>query len=413
MIYQELDLVPQLTVEQNLFLGHAPGRHGMIDRRARSERAREALERIGAHFSPKARVEQLSVANQQLTAIARSLTMNAKVIIMDEPSAALNETELEAVFEVIRDLARHGVSILYVSHRLAELRQVGDSVTVLRGGQTIGTYPIAETSDAALVEAVIGRERTLIERKQRAAVTGDVALTVKQMRGVEGLQVDDFAVRWGEIAGLSGLNGSGRTTFLRSLFGDLHFEGTVEIDGEHFHPTQPAHAIRHGLGLVPESRKTHGLILDAPIYKNVTLASLGGKLLMNHKRERDRARPVLDHLSTKYADLDQLANTLSGGNQQKVVLSKWIVNGARILLLDEPSRGLDVGAKADLYNLVERMAADGAAVIVASSELDELYAACDSIWVFHEGRILRRYDPAVTGREEILEATILGDENVH
>ncbi len=413
MIYQELDLVPQLTVEQNLFLGHSPGRGGMIDRRARSERAREALERIGAHFSQKVRVEQLSVANQQLTAIARSLTMNAKVIIMDEPSAALNETELEAVFAVIRELARQGVSILYVSHRLAELRHIGDSVTVLRGGQTIGTYLVSETSDADLVEAVIGRERTLVERRARAAVTGDVALTVKQMHGAEGLQVDEFLVRWGEIAGLSGLNGSGRTTFLRSLFGDLRFEGAVEIDGKGFHPTQPAHAIRRGLGLVPESRKTHGLILESPIYKNTTLASLSGKLWMNHQRERERARPVLDHLSTKYVDLGQLANQLSGGNQQKVVLSKWIMNGARILLLDEPSRGLDVGAKADLYNLVERMAADGAAIIVASSELDELYAACDSIWVFHEGRILRRYDPAVAGREEILKATILGDENVH
>ncbi len=413
MIYQELDLVPQLTVEQNLFLGHTPGRGGIIDHRVRNERAREALGRVGAHFSPKARVEQLSVANQQLTAIARSLTMNAKVIIMDEPSAALNETELETVFAVIRDLASQGVSILYVSHRLAELRHIGDRVTVMRGGQTIGTYAISETSDAALVEAVIGSERTLIERKARPPVTGEVALTVNHMRGMEGLEVDGFSVRWGEIAGLSGLNGSGRTTFLRSLFGDLRFEGAVEIDGKHYHPTQPAHAIRSGLGLVPESRKTHGLILDAPIYKNATLASLGGKLMMNHQRERDRARPVLDYLSTKYVDLGQPANQLSGGNQQKVVLSKWIVNNARILLLDEPSRGLDVGAKADLYNLVERMAAEGAAVIVASSELDELYAACDSIWVFHEGRILCRYDPAVTDREEILKATILGDQNVH
>ena len=413
MIYQELDLVPQLTVEQNLFLGHAPRRMGVIDRRARSERAREALARIGARFSPKARVEQLSVANQQLTAIARSLTMNAKVIIMDEPSAALNETELEAVFDVIRDLKRQGVAILYVSHRLAELREIGDRVTVMRGGRTIATYDTADTPDSALVEAVIGSQRTLVERKARGPVTGDVALKVNRMRGAEGLQVQDFAVRWGEITGLTGLNGSGRTTFLRSLFGDLPFEGEVEIRGERFHPTHPAHAIRRGLGLVPESRKTHGLILDASIYKSATLASLGGKFGMSHSRERERARPVLNRLSTKYADLDQSVNQLSGGNQQKVVLAKWIVNGAKILLLDEPSRGLDVGAKADLYNLVERLAAEGAAVIVASSELDELYAACDTIWVFHEGRILRRYDPSTTDREEILKATILGDQHVH
>jgi len=413
MIYQELDLVPQLTVEQNLFLGHAPQKAGIIDRRSRSERARAALERIGARFSPKARVEQLSVANQQLTAIARSLTMNSKVIIMDEPSAALNETELEAVFAVIRDLVREGVSIVYVSHRLAELREIGDRVTVLRGGRTISTYDVADTPDEALVEAVIGKERTLIERHERAPVTGGEALRVNIMRGAEGLQVEDFAVRWGEVTGLTGLNGSGRTTFLRSLFGDLPFEGTVTIEGQSFHPTHPAQAIGRGLGLVPESRKTHGLILDAPIYKNATLASLSGRFTMSHHRERERARPVLNRLSTKYADLDQAVMQLSGGNQQKVVLAKWVVNGTRILLLDEPSRGLDVGAKADLYNLVERLAAEGAAVIVASSELDELYAACDTIWVFHEGRILRRYDPTVTDREEILKATILGDQHVH
>ncbi|WP_309085653.1 sugar ABC transporter ATP-binding protein [Chelativorans sp.] len=413
MIYQELDLVPQLTVEQNLFLGHAPGKAGIIDRRTRSERAREALERIGARFSPKTRVEQLSVANQQLTAIARSLTMNAKVIIMDEPSAALNETELEAVFTVIRDLVRQGVAIVYVSHRMAELRQIGDRITVLRGGRTIATYDIAETSDEALVEAVIGRERTLVERKPRGPVTGEVALRVESMRGAGGLDVNGFSVRWGEVTGLTGLNGSGRTTFLRSLFGDLPFEGRVMVEGEVFHPTHPAQAIRRGLGLVPESRKTQGLILDAPVYKNATLASLAGKFAMNHNRERERARPVLNRLSTKYADLDQAVLQLSGGNQQKVVLAKWVVNGAKILLLDEPSRGLDVGAKADLYHLVERLAAEGAAVIIASSELDELYAACDTIWVFHEGRILSRYDPSVTGREEILKATILGDQHVH
>ncbi|WP_159591159.1 sugar ABC transporter ATP-binding protein [Chelativorans xinjiangense] len=413
MIYQELDLVPQLTVEQNLFLGHAPGKAGVIDRRVRSERAREALQRIGARFSPRARVEQLSVANQQLTAIARSLTMNAKIIIMDEPSAALNETELEAVFEVIRDLVRQGVSILYVSHRLAELREIGDRVTVLRGGRTIATYDVADTPDTALVEAVIGKARTLVERKACPPVAGEVALSVSQMRGADGLMVENFAVRWGEVTGLTGLNGSGRTTFLRSLFGDLRFEGAVEVGGRPYRPTHPAHAIRRGLGLVPESRKTHGLVLDAPIYKNATLASLGGRFAMRHRRERERVRPVLDRLSTRYADLEQAVIQLSGGNQQKVVLAKWVVNGAKILLLDEPSRGLDVGAKADLYALVEKLAADGAAVIVASSELDELYAACDSIWVFHEGRILDRYDPSVIDREAILKATILGDQHVH
>jgi ribose transport system ATP-binding protein len=412
MIYQELDLVPQLTVEQNLFLGHAPGKFGVIDHKERRRRANEALKRVGARFMPDVRVETLSVANQQLTAIARSLTMDAKIIIMDEPSASLNETELESVFEVIRDLVKHGVAILYVSHRLGELREIGDRVTVLRGGRTIGTYDVKDTSDEALVEAIIGKERSLIERKARKVVTGDVALHVNRLRGAEGLDIAGIEVRWGEVVGLTGLNGSGRTSFLKALFGAHSFEGEIMLEGKAFHPRHPADAIRRGIGLVPESRKTEGLILHAPIYKNATLPSMRESWLTRHSLQKQRTTPVLKSLSTKYGKPEQAVVQLSGGNQQKVVLAKWIINGARVLLLDEPSRGLDIGAKADLYNLVDKLAEDGAAVIVASSELEELYAACDAIWVFHEGRNIGRYDPSVTDRDFILRATILGEHHV-
>lgn len=412
MIYQELDLVPQLTVEQNLFLGHAPGKFGLIDHKERRRRSSEALRRVGAGFSPDARVETLSVANQQLTAIARSLTMDAKIIIMDEPSASLNETELESVFEVIRDLVRHGVAILYVSHRLGELREIGDRVTVLRGGKTIDTFDVASTGDEALVEAIIGKERSLIERKTRKPVTGKVALHVNRLRGAEGLDIAGLEVRWGEVVGLTGLNGAGRTSFLKSLFGANSFEGDIVLEDKAFHPRHPAHAIRRGIGLVPESRKTEGLILHAPIYKNATLPSMNRSWLTRHSLQKQRTAPVLESLSTKYGKAEQAVVQLSGGNQQKVVLAKWIINGARILLLDEPSRGLDIGAKADLYNLVDQLAEGGAAVIVASSELEELYAACDAIWVFHEGRNIGRYDPSVTDRDTILRATILGENHV-
>ncbi|PRD40707.1 sugar ABC transporter ATP-binding protein [Phyllobacterium phragmitis] len=412
MIYQELDLVPQLTVEQNLFLGHAPGKFGLINRKDRRKRASEALKRVGANFTPDVRVETLSVANQQLTAIARSLTMDAKIIIMDEPSASLNETELKSVFEVIRDLVKHGVAIVYVSHRLGELREIGDRVTVLRGGRTIGTYEIADTSDEALVTAIIGKERSLVERKERKPVTGEVALHVNRLRGAEGLDITGLEVRWGEVVGLTGLNGSGRTSFLKALFGAHHFEGEIMLDDERFHPRHSADAIRRGLGLVPENRKTEGLILHAPIYKNATLPSMRESWLTRHSFQKQRTIPVLKSLSTKYGKPEQAVVQLSGGNQQKVVLAKWIINGARVLLLDEPSRGLDIGAKADLYDLVDKLAEDGAAVIVASSELEELYAACDAIWVFHEGRNIGRYDPFVTDRDTILRATILGEHHV-
>ena len=409
MIYQELDLVPQLSVEQNLFLGHAPRRFFVIDRRARRRRAEEALKRVGAEFPVDARLETLSVANQQLTAIARSLTMDAKIIIMDEPSAALNEHELKNVFGVIRELVRQGVAILYVSHRLHEIREIGDRVTILRGGRSIATFDVKGTAEETLVEAVIGQNRSLIERGERRSVTGAVALDVKRLTGSFGMDVRDLQVRWGEIVGLSGLNGSGRTTFLKSLFGEAPFVGEVMLSGERFRPRRPADAITRGVGLVPENRKTEGLVLDAAIYRNAVLPSLRRRRLLSHRAEKSRAKPILRSLSTKYADLESSTRTLSGGNQQKVVLAKWLLDGSRVLLLDEPSRGLDVGAKAELYGLVRRLADEGTAVIVASSELEELYAACDCIWVFHEGRNVKRFDPSVSDRDDILKTTILGE----
>lgn len=408
MIYQELDLVPQLTVEQNLFLGHAPGRFGFVDRRQRRRRAEEALRRVGARFGPDARVETLSIANQQLAAIARSLTMKARIIIMDEPSAALNETELGRVFEVIRDLSRQGVAILYVSHRLNEIREIGDRVTVLRGGRTIDTFDVRGTSEERLVEAVVGRNRSLIERVERAPVEGAAILEVQSLRGPEKLEIRDLRVRAGEIVGLTGLNGSGRTTFLKALFGEVRFSGHVALFGQPYGPRHPGDAVRAGVGLVPESRKTEGLVLDAAIYRNATLPSMRRSRLVNHGQLIARSRSVLESLSTKYGAPEQAVRQLSGGNQQKVVLAKWIIDGSRLLLLDEPSRGLDVGAKADLYALVRRLAEEGAAVVVASSELEELYATCDSIWVFHEGRNVACFDPSVAECDDILKTSILG-----
>jgi ribose transport system ATP-binding protein len=411
MIYQELDLVPQLTVAENLFLGHPPARWGLLDKRSRRARALEALRRVGATFTPDVRVESLSVANQQLTAIARSLTRDAKVIIMDEPSAALNETELEAVFVVIRELTAQGVAILYVSHRLGELREIGDRVTVLRGGRTIETFDVEGTPDNVLVEAILGPNRSLVERRERPPVIGELVLKVDRLAGAHGLEIRDFQLRRGEIAGLTGLNGSGRTSFLKSLFGALPAETSMMLHGKAFAPKSPRDAIRSGLGLVPESRKTEGLILDAPIYRNATLPAIQGQFWARHGQMKAATVPVLRQLSTKYGSPEQKVVQLSGGNQQKVVLAKWIIKGAKLLLLDEPSRGLDIGAKADLYKLVEQLAADGAAVIVASSELDELYAACDTIWVFHEGRNIARFDPATTDQDTILKHQILGEHH--
>ena len=409
MIYQELDLVPQLTVEQNLMLGRAPARWGIVDRRSRRRVAERALERIGAGFGANTPVGKLSIANQQLTAIARSLTMDAKVIIMDEPSAALNETELERVFDVVREITAQGVSILYVSHRLNEIREIGDRVTVLRGGRTIDTFDVTGVDEPTLVSAVIGDNRSLVERTRGKATFGEVALDVARLDAASGLSIRDLKVRQGEIVGLTGLAGSGRTTFLRALFGVEPFSGDVTLDGRPYRPKKPTQAIRRGVALVPESRKTDGLILDAAIYRNAVLPSLRRRRLIQHERMRREAQPVLSGMSTRYGSMDQPIRQLSGGNQQKVVLAKWIIEGSHILLLDEPSRGLDVGAKAELYALIRQQAESGATVLVASSELDEIYANTDKIWVFHEGRNVKCFDPGTSTRDDILKASIVGD----
>ena len=410
MIYQELDLVPQLTVAQNMLLGRVPRRWGLVDHARRLRIAQAALARVGAPFRPGDVVGGLSIANQQLTAIARSLTMDAKVIIMDEPSAALNETELVRVFEVIRQLASAGVAILYVSHRLQEIRTIGDRVTVLRGGRTIDTFDVAHTDEHALVEAVLGRNQALLERTARHTAPGAIALDVRRLHGPQGLRIENLTLRRGEIVGLSGLNGSGRTTFLKALFGDATFEGDVTLGPRTYRPRSPADAIRAGVALVPENRKTQGLVLDSAIYRNAVLPSLRRRRLLTHARMQRAAQPALFSLSTRYSNLEQPVRQLSGGNQQKVVFAKWLIEGSTILLLDEPSRGLDVGAKAELYGLVRSLADAGAAVLIASSELDEIYVNCDHIWVLHEGRNIACFDPTLASRDEILRAGLVGTD---
>jgi len=408
MIYQELDLIPQMTVEENLMLGYAPSRWGVVSRGQRRQRAEQALRRVGATFAATTRVGSLSIANQQLTAIARALTCEARLVVMDEPSAALNETELKRVFEVIREITAAGVAVLYVSHRLKEIREIGDRVTVLRAGRTLETFELAAIDDQALIAAVIGEHRELLERSVRQPPRAELALDIRSLSGAQGLDVQGLQVRQGEIVGLAGLNGAGRTSLLQALFGASSSHSDVELFGAPYRPQNPRAAIRQGIGLVPESRKTQGLVLDAPIYRNAALVHARHLRWYSHSQAKSRCAPVLKQLQTRLDSLEQPVRQLSGGNQQKVVMAKWVIDGARLLLLDEPSRGLDVGAKADLYALARRLAQEGAAVLVASSELDELYVNCDRIWVMHEGRNVRCFDPLQASRDSIEQSILVG-----
>ncbi len=408
MIYQELDLVPQLSVEQNLFLGHVPNRRGVISKKKRRRLARETLARIKCDIDPRADVGTLSVANQQFTAIARALTMNARLLIMDEPSAALNSRELAHVFAVIREITRDGVAVVYTSHRLHEILEIGDRVTVLRGGRTIETFDIADADEQRLISAIVGDERVLVDRQERPQLIGDVALHVIEMKSPHGLDVRDLQLRRGEISGLTGLSGSGRTGFLRALFGAEPFDGKIFLHGEPFSPHRPSDAVGRGLGLVTKSRKSDGLVLGAGIARNSILASLAGSIALRRSSRHKQAERVLHRLATKYSRLEQPVIQLSGGNQQKVVLSKWVLSGADVLLMNEPSRGLDLGAKSDLYELVRALADDGAAVLIASSEIEELYAVCDSIWIFRDGKNVSLYDAQATSPDEILHSIVGG-----
>lgn len=408
MIYQELDLIPQLTVAENLFLGRVPHRFGWIRQRNREERADELLSLLGAPFNATDRVEQLPISGQQLTAIARALTLDARLIVMDEPSATLTEGELSKVFDVIRNLAREGRSVLYVSHRMAEVMEIGKVATVLRDGRTVGVFDLSKTTESTLVETMVGQYTSLIARPVKQTVPGSLALKVQRLEGPAALQVKDFSVHQNEIVGLAGLNGSGRTTFLNVLYGSLPGKAEIELFGKRYVPKRPRSAIRRGFGLVPENRKTEGLILDAEIWKNTVLPSLRLLNWNGAERWKEGAAQVLKDLGTKFSSLVQPVRQLSGGNQQKVVLSKWMMKKTSILLLDEPSRGLDVGAKADLYRLIHELADSGMALILASSEIEELYANCDVVWIFHEGKNTACLSPRIHSREEIAHATITG-----
>ncbi|SEG74584.1 monosaccharide ABC transporter ATP-binding protein, CUT2 family [Thermomonospora echinospora] len=406
VIYQELDLAPDLTVAQNLFLGRAPARGPFVRRRARSAAAAEAIRRVGGTFSPEDRVRDLPIAAQQLTAIAKALTMDARVIVMDEPSATLGERDLEVVFSVIRDLAAEGRAIIYISHRLDEVSHIGDRATVLRDGRDVGVFDLATTSHDELVGAMIGQARELVRRADRPEPTGAPRLSIEHVTVGDILDVSGIDVRPGEIVGLAGLAGAGRTTLLAALFGAVRGEVRARLDGRPLPVAGPRTAVRNGLALVPESRKEQGLFLGLGVARNAAIAAHG--LVAPRTRGRKKTAPVLTGLGVKHASPEQPVGQLSGGNQQKVVLAKWITRGMRVLLLDEPTRGLDIGAKADLYRQVRRLADDGVAVLLASSELAELTAHADTVWVLHEGRNVARFDPRTTPEADIAHTVITG-----
>src|SRR4051794_17047363 len=421
-IYQELDLVEDLSVAESIFLAHEPRRGPLLDLEKMYKDSAALLARLGHEgIPPRAKVGALRPAAQQIVSIARALSGDVRLLIMDEPSAILDESEIETLFEVVRRLTAEGVGVVYISHRLDEIRRIGNRVTVLADGSTAATGLPATTPTDQLVELMVGRKVEQLY-PDRAVGGGRVVLEVRGARALPAVRDVSLEVRAGEVVGLGGLVGSGRTELLRIIYGlDQPDEGEVLIEGKPLAAGRPGAAIRCGLGLAPEDRKSQALVLDWSLTKNVTLADLNRfqRLLLNIRSERARAREELRKLNTVPDDPDRPVRLLSGGNQQKVVLARWLLHECRILLLDEPTRGVDVATKAEIYRIISDLAKSGLGVLVVSSELEELVGICTRILVMREGEIVAEVDGKTATERELLrhavaptDAPVLAEEVV-
>ena len=409
IIHQEMNLMPDLTVAQNIFLGREPRRGPMLDEKALNRSTAQLLADLGIPLDPKRRVADLTVAAQQMVEIAKALSFDARVLIMDEPTSALTDTEVETLFGLIDSLRASGTGIVYISHRMEELRRLADRVTVLRDGQYIGSLERSEIDVPTIIEMMVGR---VLETSTRPELpeTGSHEVVMK----VEGLSTRSllkdvsFELRRGEILGFAGLMGAGRTETARAVIGaDRTVSGTVEVHAQPVRIRQPADAVRHGIGYLSEDRKTLGLMLEQSVTSNTIAASYdrftGLFGIVDDRRARRVAARYVEELRTRTPTVDQPVKLLSGGNQQKVVLAKWLVRDCEILIVDEPTRGIDVGAKEEIYRLLQRLAAEGKSIIVISSELPEVLRLSHRIVVMANGRVQGTLDSAEATQNSIME----------
>jgi ribose transport system ATP-binding protein len=392
VVHQELSMLTQMTAAENLMFERLPQRRGIVDYRETNRRAAQLLEEVGLDVSPTTPVARLGVAQMQLIEIAKTLVFESKLLILDEPTATLTSKEVDRLFDILRRLKARGVTILYISHRLQEIGEIGDRVTVLRDGQLVATRPLAGLTIPDIVRMMVGRSVT-----DAHAFRADVAVSGEALR-VVGLRRDalspevSFSVGKGEIVGVAGLVGSGRTETARAIFGaDRKVAGEIYVDGERVAINSPSEAVRSGLCLMTEDRKGQGLLLGMSCAENITitdLAKISRHGLIDRSEEREAATRLIADLRIKTPSIDQTVRNFSGGNQQKVVIAKWLFRGSKVLLCDEPTRGIDVGARAEIYELLWTLAAQGRGVLFISSDLPELIAISHRILVFAKGRIV-------------------------
>jgi ABC-type sugar transport system ATPase subunit len=395
IIYQEFNLIPGLSVAENIFLGREPVKgNRLINWRVLNENAKAILDKLHADVSPTALVATLSVAEQQFVEIAKALSFGAKLIIMDEPSATLTPAEIDRLFAVIRDLKRAGVSIIYISHHLDEIFEIGDRVTVLRDGELVATDDIKNVTKDMIIRWMVGRDLTNTY-PPRTTTPGEVVLEVQNLSRRGELHDISFHLRRGEILGIAGLVGSGRTELVRALYGaDPIDSGEIKLHGRTLAIKTPKESIKNGIGFLPEDRKQEGLVLEQSVKNNVTLANLVKVVkngIISGSAEKAAVDEYVRNLGIRTVNQQVLIKNLSGGNQQKVVLAKWLFTDSDILIFDEPTRGIDVGAKYEIYQLMNRLTEQGKSVIMVSSELPEIIGMSDRVLVLHNGRITGEY----------------------
>ncbi len=412
IVHQELNMLGHLTVAQNIFIGREFMKGKFIDDRKMNEEARKLFDQLGIDIDPTETMSRLTVGKQQMCEIAKAISHDAKVIIFDEPSAALTEAEIEELFKIIRDLRERQLGIVYISHRMDEIKVITDRVTVMRDGGYVGTLITKDCTKEDIINMMVGRV-IYEDPKTESQVAKDAPVVLKVEHLNAGRMVQDvsFELRKGEILGFSGLMGAGRTETMRALFGaDPKQSGDIYVNGEKVDIKSPKDAVRHGIGYLSEDRKRFGIIVDKSVAENSTMATLDEYmkgLFIDKKKENDVAQKYVDILKTKTPGVDQLVVNLSGGNQQKVVIAKWLVRNCDILIFDEPTRGIDVGAKSEIYHLMSELVAEGKSIIMVSSEMTEILRMSDRIVIMCEGRKTGELGIEEATQERIMHAATL------
>lgn len=409
-IHQELNLMPNLSVGENIFIAREKRKmHYLLDKKKTNDDASDLIKLVGLEIDTTTLVKDLSIAQRQMVEVAKALSINSKLIIMDEPTSSLTDREIEILMGIIRKLCEQGVSIIYISHKLSEIFDIADRITVLRDGNTIGTVDAKECSEEMLIQMMVGRELKDIFAKMESKI-GEVIFEAKNITSGKMVKNASFKLKKGEILGFAGLVGSGRSELMRAIFGiDKMDQGEVFLDGEKISIRHPSHAIKHGLGFVPEDRKLQGLILGMVVRENITMPSL--EKLSNYgfiksSSEKDVSVDFIEKLSIKTPHQEQKVLNLSGGNQQKVVIAKWLAISPKILILDEPTKGVDVGAKKEIHHLMSKLTQEGVAVIMISSELPEILGMSDRIVVMHKGVIKGEFLRGEATQEKILSLAL-------